>query len=1261
MKIQSFGAVIVLSLTALIFGCATEDESTPSATTAGDVIASEDATEAEDDSLSLETDTVETDEDVSVFPNKDTSTTGDTEENTEEGEEGEEGCVTAEDCAFESPISICWEAVCDDAAECLLLPQAEGTPCGDASDLCAGSDGKCSGDGTCIQEGPVLVCDDQNGCTTDTCDPATGCVFTPTTEGCDDGDVCTADDVCDDGACVGSSPLNCDDENACTFDSCDAVNGCLNDEVEKEGSPCNDGETCTLDDTCQNGACVPGNPADIEEGTLDCTLCSEESPCAQTEDMCDGEFECLNGFCKETLTNLVSCNDFDPCTLDACNPIDGSCTNSPEENGVACDDGDACTENTACLEGSCTGDAIANCVPGCGASPNPGCDGCECEDCVCAIDSFCCDTQWDESCVTLCTDDCGMGCGPVEASAGCSTSNNPGCDGCDCEACVCAADNFCCATSWDSSCVASCEGCGTVCPQPEPGDCEPGEVPDCIGGCIYDTWPGDGICDSVLNCEETNFDEGDCAPCYPSCEGKNCGPDGCGGTCGACEGTEFCYPDGVCQEPCGNGTCEVDQDENCSTCETDCDVCAKSTGCETSDQPTCGGCACEECVCAQDSLCCETAWDSSCVLLCINECGGCEYDSGCFENIQPGIGGVEGACSADAVACMTIEECVQPEACPAPPEPCVEPAASTCVGTMACSADGTTACVLDTDCTQPDACPEPCVEPSPNVCENFVCSADPQSEGADQPSSCTDDSDCVQPEPCPEPCVEPTPNSCTETFACSGDATLCTGDEDCAQPEPCPEPVEPCVEPDPNSCEGASEEIPEVMLPGCDGCGCEDCVCAAHPECCDVAWDESCSVACQSECDTPCGLDVCTSNIDCFDGIECTDEVCTANGICDYPINDSCCQADSDCDDSDSCTANTCDSFGQCQMTAAYDAACCPEDGAVFNADFESTIPFTVSNSVVAGGWQISTAQSKSATHSLWYGSKVTGDLNFGASNGSFTSEVMLLPDSFTLSFGFSIWSDIAAPLQVSVLLENGTQELIWSEIPANAEEWNDITVDLTPWHGMPVSFQFSFSTGGATAKGIYVDDIFVTSDCSYPVCGDGTCNGIENCFTCDADCATPDTCPENDGCNAWEYPGCVNCPCEADVCAENPSCCDVAWDNECVTACGNTDAQDCGPKPGCVNIGVPGCDGCECEACVCAADSFCCNSSWDTICISACKTCSPDYCGPTVCADNQVVNCNDGCTTATWISDGFCDSVLNCVETDFDGGDCADDGGPFF
>lgn len=72
------------------------------------------------------------------------------------------------------------------------------------------------------------ACDDGNSCTLDRCDETSGrCVFEPLPENsqCDsDGDACNGIDRCDDnGTCEKGAPLEVDDGDACTVDSCDPL------------------------------------------------------------------------------------------------------------------------------------------------------------------------------------------------------------------------------------------------------------------------------------------------------------------------------------------------------------------------------------------------------------------------------------------------------------------------------------------------------------------------------------------------------------------------------------------------------------------------------------------------------------------------------------------------------------------------------------------------------------------------------------------------------------------------------------------------------------------------------------------------------------------------------------------------------------------------------------------------------------------------------------------------------------------------------
>ncbi|HZF54064.1 MAG TPA: hypothetical protein VE093_35710 [Polyangiaceae bacterium] len=84
-----------------------------------------------------------------------------------------------------------------------------------------------------------------------------------------------------------------------------------------------------------------------------------------------------------------------------------------------------------------------------------GCDMCASQ--VCAVDSFCCDTQWDAQCISEVAQYCaGMSCGAPTGCAHdeCSAGGklDPMCSQCATD--VCAADAYCCSTAWDATCVS---------------------------------------------------------------------------------------------------------------------------------------------------------------------------------------------------------------------------------------------------------------------------------------------------------------------------------------------------------------------------------------------------------------------------------------------------------------------------------------------------------------------------------------------------------------------------------------------------------------------------------------------------------------------------------------------------------------------------------------------------------------------------------------------------------------------------------------
>jgi len=132
-------------------------------------------------------------------------------------------------------------------------------------DECTETD-QCS-EGACV--GSPVDCDDGNACTDDSCAPDSGCANDPVEDGspCGDGDACTASDGCEAGVCVGTGNLDCDDQDVCTDDSCDAGLGCLNEPI----TPC-----------CGNGQVEAGEQCDdgnLSGGDGCSATCESESPC----------------------------------------------------------------------------------------------------------------------------------------------------------------------------------------------------------------------------------------------------------------------------------------------------------------------------------------------------------------------------------------------------------------------------------------------------------------------------------------------------------------------------------------------------------------------------------------------------------------------------------------------------------------------------------------------------------------------------------------------------------------------------------------------------------------------------------------------------------------------------------------------------------------------------------------------------------------------------------------------------------------------
>jgi MYXO-CTERM domain-containing protein len=159
------------------------------------------------------------------------------------------GCSTFDNAPAGSSCAPC--GACDGTGDCKAI--ADGTSCENAlfcslEDTCIG--GECTA-------GAARNCYDSNPCTADTCSEADGeCQHESLSDGgtCSTGTVCGGQ--CLDGQCQGGTPVDCEDDTACTVDTCNPTTlECINSPVP-DGTGCDDGDPTTTDDVCLAGLCA---------------------------------------------------------------------------------------------------------------------------------------------------------------------------------------------------------------------------------------------------------------------------------------------------------------------------------------------------------------------------------------------------------------------------------------------------------------------------------------------------------------------------------------------------------------------------------------------------------------------------------------------------------------------------------------------------------------------------------------------------------------------------------------------------------------------------------------------------------------------------------------------------------------------------------------------------------------------------------------------------------------------------------------------
>ncbi len=440
-------------------------------------------------------------------------------------------CMTSDDCP---PVGACatvacmgglctYEprpegATCDDQNACTVADACKAGACGGSpkscddadpctADLCDKETGACGwspipGCGSC---GADAACDDLNPCTADVC-VGGWCQHEPLDGGaagepvaCDDGDACTTNDRCEGGMCQGWKPVACDDADPCSNDWCDPQEGCRHDGqcACSDASDCPGAGPCVVV-TCEAEACAY---APLTDGTA----CDDGSGCT-LDDMCQAG-ACHGGW---------ACGDDDACTSDECafDPVTGgqACANVP----LVCDDQNACTADTC----DAVGHPELGSEGGCVFTPIPGC--------VC--EALC---QTPEGLPKACgPDGCGGSCGECPGGEACSADGQcqvtcecpPGwtCqpDG-SCLPSDCNHDSIC--QTWENPAV--CPDCGTggdFCNgMDDDGDgavdedgCTDGSA--CVAGaCRVDRLDCQGLADCLSSCAE-----GD-QPCVDTCGGQS--------------------------------------------------------------------------------------------------------------------------------------------------------------------------------------------------------------------------------------------------------------------------------------------------------------------------------------------------------------------------------------------------------------------------------------------------------------------------------------------------------------------------------------------------------------------------------------------------------------------------------------------------------------------------------------------------------------------------------------------------------------------
>jgi hypothetical protein len=274
----------------------------------------------------------------------------------------------------------------------------------------------------------------------------------------------------------------------------------------------------------------------------------------------------------------------------------------------------ACADGTTCEDGACVPTA---CEPACNGRicGSDGCDG------VCGD----CEAGWTCNLEGRCDP-------PAPRCGDAACNGDETCSTCPADCGNCCGDDTCAADESCTTCPADCGCTGTDACNAETQACE-ACVPQCNGRECGDNGCGAtcGDCANGVACDNGVCD----VACMPQCDGRACGADGCGATCGDCANGQICGADGQCDAPparCGDQMCG--DGEDCANCPADCGVCCGDGQCSNAVGENCATCP-ADCGCENGELC--NVEQRRCIAECVPQCDGRNCgDDGC--------GGVCGNC-----------------------------------------------------------------------------------------------------------------------------------------------------------------------------------------------------------------------------------------------------------------------------------------------------------------------------------------------------------------------------------------------------------------------------------------------------------------------------------------------------------------------------------------------------------------------------------------------------------------------------------------